>query len=53
MTGALLMGIGGIMSMGCTIGQGLSAFSTLSVSAPITMLAIACGARLPVVAIGC
>jgi len=46
MTGALLMGVGGIMSMGCTIGQGLSAFSTLAVSAPITMLAIACGTRL-------
>jgi uncharacterized protein len=45
MTGALLMGVGGIMSMGCTIGQGLSAFSTLAVSAPITMLSIACGAR--------
>ncbi len=46
MIGALLMGVGGIMSMGCTIGQGLSAFSTLAVSAPIAMLAIACGARL-------
>ncbi|HLZ01107.1 MAG TPA: YeeE/YedE family protein [Bradyrhizobium sp.] len=46
MFGALLMGTGGIMSMGCTIGQGLSAFSTLAVSAPITMLAIAAGARL-------
>ncbi|TWB03997.1 YeeE/YedE family protein [Bradyrhizobium stylosanthis] len=46
MIGALLMGIGGIMSMGCTIGQGLSAFSTLAISAPMTMLAIACGARL-------
>ncbi len=46
MIGALLMGTGGIMSMGCTIGQGLSAFSTLAVSAPITFLAIACGARL-------
>ena len=45
MIGALLMGIGGIMSMGCTIGQGLTAFSALAVSAPITMLAIACGAR--------
>lgn len=43
---ALLMGIGGIMSMGCTIGQGLKAFSTLAVSGPIAMLAIACGARL-------
>ncbi|WP_339038689.1 YeeE/YedE family protein [Bradyrhizobium symbiodeficiens] len=46
MTGALLMGIGGIMSLGCTVGQGLSAFSTLAVSAPVTMVAIACGARL-------
>ncbi len=46
MTGALLMGIGGIMSLGCTIGQGLSAFSTLAISAPVTMAAIACGARL-------
>ncbi|BBO13547.1 MULTISPECIES: YeeE/YedE family protein [Bradyrhizobium] len=46
MIGALLMGIGGIMSMGCTIGQGLSALSTLAVSAPVTMSAIACGARL-------
>ncbi|WLA68427.1 YeeE/YedE family protein [Bradyrhizobium diazoefficiens] len=46
MSGALLMGIGGIMSMGCTIGQGLTAFSTLALSAPITILAIAVGARL-------
>ncbi|MBR0839928.1 YeeE/YedE family protein [Bradyrhizobium liaoningense] len=46
MIGALLMGVGGILSMGCTIGQGLSAFSTLAVSAPIAMLAIACGAYL-------
>ena len=30
MSGALLMGTGGVMSMGCTIGQGLSAFSTLA-----------------------
>lgn len=46
MIGALLMGTGGIMAMGCTIGQGLSAFSALALSAPLTMLAIACGARL-------
>ncbi len=46
MIGALLMGTGGIMSMGCTIGQGLSAFSTLAVSGPITLLAIAGGARI-------
>jgi hypothetical protein len=46
MTGALLMGIGGIMSMGCTIGEALTASSTLALSAPMTLLAIACGARL-------
>jgi len=45
LVGALLMGTGGIMSMGCTIGQGLSALSTLAVSAPLTMVAIASGAR--------
>ena len=43
--GAALMGVGGVISMGCTIGQGISAFSTLAVSAPIVMIAIAIGAR--------
>jgi hypothetical protein len=33
-TGAVLMGIGGVMAMGCTIGQGLSALSTLSIAMP-------------------
>lgn len=46
MIGALLMGTGGILAMGCTIGQGLTAFSTLSTSAPLSMLAIAFGARI-------
>ncbi|MGQ7791585.1 YeeE/YedE family protein [Faunimonas sp. B44] len=46
MLGAMLMGVGGVMAGGCTIGQGVSAASTLAVSAPIVMLAIIAGARL-------
>lgn len=44
--GAAIMGIGGIIALGCSIGQGLSAFSTLAYSAPVTLLAIAIGAVL-------
>ena len=44
--GAVLMGIGGVFALGCTIGQGLSAASLLAVSAPVVMLSIAAGARL-------
>lgn len=44
--GGTLMGIGGVFAMGCTIGQGISAVSTLAVSAPFVLLSIAIGARL-------
>jgi uncharacterized membrane protein YedE/YeeE len=44
MFGAALMGIGGVIALGCTVGQGLSAFSTLAYSAPVTMVAITVGA---------
>jgi uncharacterized membrane protein YedE/YeeE len=44
--GAALMGFGGMIALGCTVGQGLSAFSALAVSAPITIFCIAVGARL-------
>ncbi len=43
MFGAALMGIGGVVALGCTIGQGLTAFSTLSYSAPVTLGAIVLG----------
>ena len=43
--GGTLMGIGGVFAMGCTVGQGISAFSTLAVSAPVVMLSMAMGAR--------
>lgn len=44
--GGFLMGTGGVFAMGCTIGQGMTAFSALAVSAPLAMISIAVGARL-------
>ena len=46
MVGAFLMGTGGILAFGCTIGQGITAASVLAVSAPLVMVSIAVGARL-------
>ena len=43
-TGAVLMGVGAVLALGCTVGQGLSAFSVLAFSAPVTMAAIFAGA---------
>lgn len=45
-TGAVLMGIGAVVALGCTVGQGLSAFSVLAFSAPVTMAAVFAGAAL-------
>jgi uncharacterized membrane protein YedE/YeeE len=44
--GALLMGVGGVLARGCTIGQGLTGLSTLSIAAPIAVFAMVVGARL-------
>ena len=44
LVGALLMGVGGVTAMGCTIGQGLSGISTLGVSSFIALAAIVVGA---------
>lgn len=44
--GAAIMGVGAVIAMGCTIGQGISAFSVLAFSAPVTFLAILAGAAL-------
>ncbi len=41
--GAALMGIGGVIAIGCSVGQGLSAFATLAYSGPVTLTAIAAG----------
>ena len=44
--GAALMGIGGVMAMGCTIGQGMTGIATLSVTSFIATAAIVSGAVL-------
>ena len=48
MFGAGLMGCGGVIAMGCSIGQGVSAFSTLAISGPITLAAIVIGSILAI-----
>lgn len=42
--GAVLMGIGGVTAMGCTVGQGLSGISTLSATSFVAVAAILAGA---------
>ncbi|WP_297769144.1 YeeE/YedE family protein [uncultured Roseovarius sp.] len=44
--GAVCMGFGAVLAFGCTVGQGISAFSVLSFSAPITFAAIFIGASI-------
>jgi uncharacterized protein len=44
--GAALMGVGGVTAMGCTIGQGLSGLSTLSLGSVIAVAGIFGGAVL-------
>ena len=44
--GAVLMGSGGVAALGCTIGQGVSGVSTLSVESLIAIASILAGARL-------
>jgi uncharacterized protein len=44
--GALLMGVGGVTAMGCTIGQGLSGLSTLALGSFIALGGIMAGAVL-------
>jgi hypothetical protein len=42
--GAAIMGPGAILAVGCSVGQGISAFSVLAFSAPVTFIAIFAGA---------
>lgn len=44
--GAVLMGVGGVLAGGCTIGQGLTAGSLLTVSWPVAVIGIMIGARI-------
>ena len=46
LVGGLLMGVGGITALGCTVGQGLSGVSTLSLGSFLTVGAIVAGAVL-------
>ncbi|MEO0818802.1 MAG: YeeE/YedE family protein [Pseudomonadota bacterium] len=46
LAGAALMGVGGVLAVGCSVGQGLSALSVLSASAPLVILSIFAGARI-------
>ena len=42
--GAVLMGIGGVLSMGCTVGQAITGVSTLAIGSILTFAAIVAGA---------
>ena len=44
MAGAVMMGFGGVLAGGCTVGAGLAGIPTLSVAAILALLAIAAGA---------
>jgi uncharacterized membrane protein YedE/YeeE len=44
--GAVLMGVGGVTALGCTIGQGLSGVSTLAIGSFIALAGIIAGAVL-------
>ncbi len=42
--GGALMGVGGVLAMGCTIGQGVTGFSTLALGSMLTFVSIVAGA---------
>ena len=42
--GGALMGTGGVLAMGCTIGQAITGVSTLAIGSLLTFLAIVIGA---------
>lgn len=46
LVGAVLMGTGGVVAMGCTVGQGISGVSTLSLGSLLALGAIVSGALL-------
>lgn len=44
--GAFVMGTGGVVALGCSIGQGLTGFSVLAYSAPVVLISIFVGSML-------
>ena len=45
LVGASMMGFGGVLALGCTVGQGLSGMSTLAVGSMLTVASIVLGCR--------
>lgn len=43
MFGAALMGVGGVLALGCTVGQAMTGFSTLAIGSAITFASIVTG----------
>ena len=48
LVGGLLMGVGGVCAMGCTIGQGISGVSTLALGSFLALAGIVAGGVLGV-----
>jgi uncharacterized membrane protein YedE/YeeE len=46
LVGAILMGFGGVLAMGCTIGQGITGVSTLAIGSFIALIAIIFGSAM-------
>jgi len=46
LVGGALMGFGGVLALGCTIGQGISGLSTLALGSFLAFFAIVAGAAL-------
>ena len=46
LVGGVLMGFGGVLSFGCTIGQGVSGISTLALGSFLTLISIMLGSAL-------
>jgi uncharacterized membrane protein YedE/YeeE len=46
LVGAVLMGFGGVLSLGCTIGQGVTGMSTLAAGSLLTLVSIVFGSAL-------
>jgi len=44
--GGILMGVGGVLALGCTIGQGITGVSTLSMGSVVALLSIIFGSAL-------
>lgn len=44
--GGILMGVGGVLALGCTIGQGITGISTLSMGSMLSLLSIIFGSAL-------